>query len=100
MYFGLLVPVAGVCAVLAAVFAVRVNRQKSVGQTIMCVFFPVLFADFAVTKWYEWHAASGNEAFQYSVAFAIYCVTFVITMIALIRRLLWLRHHHHEGWTG
>lgn len=95
-----LVPIASLLATMSILFVFTVNRRANIARTIMCVIFPVLFVMFAWTDWSGWHTSSGNEAVQYSIAFVCMCVAFAATLIALGRRIGWLRHHHHDAWTG
>lgn len=95
-----MVPIAGLCVVFTSLFALTVNRYANVSQTIVCIIFPFLFALFAWQSWDGWHGSDGNEAIQYLISFVCFCVVFTVTLVALGRRIFWLRHHNHEGWTG
>lgn len=87
-------------AAMSIHFALMVNRRATVSRTVLCVTFPILFSLFVWDDWDRWHASSGNDALQYSIAFVLTCVALAGMLIALGRRLWWLRHHKHDRWTG
>ena len=91
------VPVAVLCLALATVYAFEANRRANKGRTIMCFIFPVVLALFVGSAWYDWHSSSGNSATQYMIAFWCWCATCLMTLIALARRLWWLRTNRHES---
>lgn len=94
--------ISGVAAAVSVGFAVTVNRYTSVLQTVMCCLFPVLFGWFAWDSWVQWQSAPPNPTgggYPYSVEFVSWSVATAIFLIALGRRIAWLRHNKHTGWT-
>lgn len=87
--------------VLYAAFSIRevfiTNRPDGVGKTITRALNPLVALLLAVSFWLSWHTASGSAAFQQLVAFVSACVAFVATLVALIRRVGYLRFNHHHG---
>jgi hypothetical protein len=95
--------IAGVTVALGTAFALGVNRRTSVAQTVFCFLAPVSFGLLAWVVWGQWQSAPPNPAgggYPYSIEFGCWCATTAMFLIALGRRIWWLRHHHHEGWTG
>lgn len=90
-------PLAVLYAAMGITCALTVNRRTNVPRTLLCVIFPILFAMFAWDDWGRWHASGGSEAVQYSIAFVLTCVASVGMLIALGRRVWWLRHRKRDG---
>jgi len=88
-------------AVLYAAFSIRevfvVNRRAGKGKTIASFLHPLVSLLLAATFWLSWHTASGSEAFQQLVALVSVCVAFAAALVALFRRIEYLRHSHHYG---
>ena len=84
--------------VLYAAFSIRemfvVNRRSGVGKTIASALYPLIALLLAVSFWLSWHTASGSEAFQQLVAFVSASVAFAAALVALFRRVEYLRHNH------
>lgn len=95
-----LVPIFSLLTAASIMFAFTVNRRAGAARTVLCVIFPLVFVLFASDNWRGWHAASGNQALQYEIAFVLSCVTLAALLIALGRRIAWLRHHKHDGWAS
>ncbi|HET6632750.1 MAG TPA: hypothetical protein VFG73_08600 [Rhodanobacteraceae bacterium] len=80
---------------ISILFVLAVNRQANVARTIQSILFPAVFGLFAWDDWHSWQAASGGQALWHSIAFALTCAAFILMLIALARRLWWLRRHSH-----
>lgn len=94
----LMIPIALVIIPVTIMLAIRVNRRSTVAHTILCVVLTYLFGRFAWIDWRAWQTVSGNAAEHHAIMFALSCVLFAVMLIALGRRLWWLRHHHHDAW--
>lgn len=91
-----IVPIAMLCVAMSIPYAFTATRNPRLSKTIVCVIFPVFFAMFSWSIWQDWHAANNTGALQYLLVFVCVCLTFAITLVALGRRVQWLRHHHHS----
>lgn len=87
--------------ILYAAFSIRevfiANRPGGVRRTITSALKLLVALLLAISFWLSWHTASGSEVFQQLVAFVSACVALVAMLVALFRRVAYLRHSHHYG---